>query len=308
MNNPVAKLVVALVVLLGAAWFGVSKYNAKSEQYEHELGLERVRKEFLERAPFARLMAEPARYEDERRSLWKWYFDELTAHYNKFPDQKNYERFLDELIAKKQQRKLKEQEYKLYEERYELVKDYWDTMEAGKYMPVYTGLENGLRFDVYEIKPVPDPREPRARLLFTLLGAQRKWNIEQSSGGGRIMKMSVNASFRELVFKGLDAEDKPVREMRASGDPFKIDYPERFIEEFPPGIVLGYYELPKIPSVVAKAEITFEIATRSVISGEEAVGKFVWKLDPVPSELKMPAGMVWEGAEEQIRQDEEPAE
>ncbi|HCF58851.1 MAG TPA: hypothetical protein DFS52_12780 [Myxococcales bacterium] len=304
MNNPVIKLVIVLAVLLGAAGFGVSKYQSKTSEYDHKLGLERIRKEFLERAPFARLMPGQERYQEEQRALWKWYFDELTGHYNKYPGLKNYERFLDELIERKTKRKIKEQEFAQYEERYELVKSYWDTMQAGKYLPVFTGLDNGLRFDIYEMRPIPDAREPRVRLQFTLLGTQRKWNVESSSGGGRIMKMNVNASFHELVFKGFDAEGKPAREMRASGDPFKLDYPERFIDEFPPGVVIGYYELPRVPSVVTKAELSFEIATRSVISGEEIVGRFTWKLDPVPEELKLPPGMAWEGAEEQILKEE----
>jgi hypothetical protein len=301
MKNPILKLAIVLVLLLGGIWLGVSSFRSKTDGFDSKLGLESIRQEFLERAPFARLLPEQARYEDEQRALWKWYFNALNEHYNKFPGQKNYERYVDDLLARKRAGKIKEQEMAQREERYELVKGYWKTMEEGKYMPVFSGLDNGLRFDIYEVKPIPDAREPRIRMAFTLLGAQRKWN-EDTSSGARIKKMSVNASFRELVFKGLDESDKVLTEMRASGDPFKIDYPETYIDEFPPGIVIGYYELPKIPSDVQKAELSFEISTRSVISGEEVTGKFVWKL-PVPAEWKLPPGTAWEGAQEQVREE-----
>jgi hypothetical protein len=300
MNHPVVKLVVVLAVLLGGGFYAMRKVNTTKEEAEHKLGLERIRKEYLERAPMARLMAEPARYEDEQRAVWKWYFNELTDHYNRFPDRKNYERFLDELIEKKTKKKVKEQEFAQYEERYKLVKEYWELMEGGKYMPIFTALDKGLRFDVYEIRPIPDPREPRVRLYFTIHGVQRKWNEEQT-GAARIRKLTVNANYGDVQFKGVDEAGKPSVEFKASCEPFSVDNPERFIEEFPPGLVLGYYELPKIPALVAKAELAFEIGTRSVISGEEVMGKFVWNLAPLPSEWRLPASAGWDGAQEQVR-------
>ena len=120
------------------------------------------------------------------------------------------------------------------------------------------------------------------------------------------MRLTVNANFREMVFSGQDPDGKPIREMRASGEPYKIENPERFIEEFPPGIVFGYYDLPKIPAEVATAELTFDIATRSVLTGEEVAAKFVWK-QPVPAEWKLPAGAGWEGAQEQVREEPKDA-
>jgi hypothetical protein len=95
--------------------------------------------------------------------------------------------------------------------------------------------------------------------------------------------------------------------MRATGEPFKIDNPERFIEEFPPDIVFGYYDLPKIPADVATAELTFDIGTRSVLTGEEIATKFVWKQQPAPAEWKLPAGAAWEGAQEQVREQPQDA-
>lgn len=306
MNNPIVKLGIVLALLLGGGWFGLSSWRTKEAEFKHQLDLERIRKEYLERAPVALRMKDAAKYQFEQAAIFKWYFNELTEHYNRYPAFKNYERFIDDLDERKRAKKVKEADYAQYEERYKLTRALWELARTGRYDPVYTATDSGLRFDVYEVQTLAGTAEPTLRLSYVLWGAQRKWT-EDTSSGGRVRRLNVSASFHELVFNGLDADGKPIREMRASGDPFKIDHPERFIEEFPPGVVFGYYDLPKIPAEVVSAELSFEISTRSVLSGEELLAKFVWKQQPVPAEWKLPAGAGWEGAQEQVREDPEAA-
>ncbi|MBI5548048.1 MAG: hypothetical protein HY901_29560 [Deltaproteobacteria bacterium] len=305
MNNPIVKLAIVVVVVLGGSWFGLSSWKKKSADYEHRLDLDRIRKEYIERAPLARLIPEPDKLRFEQAALLKWYFNELNEHYNKFQGLKNYERFGDDLEARKRAKKIKEGEFAQYQERYQATHDLWELMRTNKYDPVFIGTDRGLRFDIYEVKTTPDPKEPKLRLAFALYGAQRKWSID-STAGARIMKLNVNANFHELVVSGLDADGKEIRKMSASGDPNKIENPERFVEEFPPGVVFGFYEIPKIPAEVVTIEMTFEIGTRSVITGEEIPAKFVWK-QALPAEWKLPAGAGWEGAQEQVREEVEPA-
>jgi hypothetical protein len=304
MNNPLIKLGLIVVVLIGGSWFGISAYRHKTTDYEHRLDLERIRQEFLERAPLARLMESPEKYRYEEAQLLKWYFNELNDHYNRFQGLKDYDRFLVDLDERKKTHKIKEGEYASYAERFKATKELFERLRTGKYDPVFTAGDKGLRFDIYEVQPSPDPKEPKLRLSYALWGAQRKWAVD-STAGLKVTHLNVSARFHEMVFSGLDADGKEIRKMSASGDPYKIDHPERFIDEFPPGLVFGYFEIPKIPSEVVTAELTYTLSTRSVFSGEEVEGKFVWK-QPLPSEWKLPPGAGWEGAQEQVREDPEP--
>lgn len=306
MNNSIAKLGIVLVALIGVGGYVMHSFRSKNVEAEHRLDLERIRREYLEREPLARLIPDPERYRIERQQLTKWYFNELTDHYNRFPAFKGYDRFMADLEERKRSRKVRDQEYTQYAERFKVTKALWERFKSGKYDPAFTAQQNGLRFDVYDVQAVLDPKEPKLRFSFALYGAQRKWSMDSTSGA-KVMRLNVNAAFHELVFSGLDANGKSIREMRASGDPFKVDNGERFIEEFPPGTVFGSYDLPKIPAEVVNAELTFDISTRSVLTGEEMGGKFVWKL-PVPADWKLPQGASWEGAQEQVReQPEAPA-
>ncbi len=305
MNNPLIKLLVVALVVAGGAGFGYSRMKAAELESKHQIELEKLRREFVDREAFARSIADSTKYADEQRALFKWYFAELTSHYNRYPKYKNYDRFLDDLKARHKSKKVKDGEFGQWEERFKLTRDFFDKVGAGKYEPRFTAVDKGLRFDIYDIQSVPDPKEPKVRLSFALYGAQRKWS-EDTSSGSKVSKLTVNANFRDMVFKGLDGQDKEVLQLTASGDPFKIDNPERLVEEFPPHVVLGYYEVPKIPSQAAKVEITFGISTRSVLSGEEAAGEFVWKM-PTPDDFKLPAGAAWEGAQEKEREAPEEA-
>lgn len=311
MNNPIVKLLIVVALVLGGGFYGRKMYLANQSENAHKMDLERIRKEYLERSPLARDMADPTKYREEMKSLWKWYFGELTDHYNKWGSFKNYERFLDDIDSKKKNKKIKDQEYAQYEERYKMAKGFWDMMKEGRYDPIWTASDKGLRFDIYKIEPVADAKEPKFRLWVALQGAQRKWNVDQAAGGPKVYKMNVNATFANLVIQGFDEKDKQLIELPVTGEPFKIDHPERWIEEFPPGIVFGYYDLPlfpaelerdKKPVPLAKLEFAFNVNTRSVVSGEEVAAAFTWKTPPLPS-LKLAPGQKWEGATEEVRED-----
>ncbi|HZN93537.1 MAG TPA: hypothetical protein VFB81_12575, partial [Myxococcales bacterium] len=76
----------------------------------------------------------------------------------------------------------------------------------------------------------------------------------------------------------------------------KVDWPERYIAEFPPQMILGHYDLDLLPAEVKNMEITFKVSSRASTGGE-AVANFVWKLE-TPGEWKLKPGEKWEGASE----------
>jgi hypothetical protein len=295
--KPAVKVgIAAVLVFVGGLW-AYSAHRRSVTEYEHQLDLDRIRKEFLQREPFAQLMADPAKYEEEQRAIFKWYVGELTEHYKHYPAFKNYQRFMDDLLARRKAKRVGVKDFAGYEERYQIIHPLWEMIRTGKYDPIFSGVDQGLRLDIYEVETMT-AKEPKIRFKFVLWGPQRRWSTDSSSGG-RVTRLFVNASFPSTGFKFTHEDQKTVNEIRATGDPFKIDNPERFVDEFPPGAVVGYYEIPKVPAPVASAEMTFEITTRSVVSGEEATAKTVWKT-PVPTEWKLSPGMSWEGAREEL--------
>ncbi len=287
------------VILLAALGFvAYTQIEAAKDEGARQQSIDQVRREYLERATLALTMVDPGRYEEERRALFKWYLNALTTHYNKYPEHLDYARFEKELS------RMGGDKAAPYEKRYQIIKSFWEMISAGKYIPVFTAHDQGLRFDIYRMETTTLDGEPAVRLHFALYGVQRQWTEEQSNSG-RLLRMRVNARYEEFRVDGRDEAGKPKLEMSlGSGEPFNINHPERFIEEFPPAMVVGYYEIPRIPEVAA-LEMNFQIGTRSVVSGQEVLGNFVWKMAEMPDELKLPAGREWKDAERRIIESDE---
>jgi hypothetical protein len=115
--------------------------------------------------------------------------------------------------------------------------------------------------------------------------------------------VTCNANFR-ANWKLFDEKGKLVAEMPVDGGPdSRVDWPERYIRMFPPMVVLGQYDIPKLPAEVKNAEITFSISARSPTGGDVSTN-FVWKLD-VPPSWKLPAGEAWKGATDSVRPQDE---
>jgi hypothetical protein len=106
------------------------------------------------------------------------------------------------------------------------------------------------------------------------------------------------------MWKLTDAKGKLIGEMRGGDPSGKIDFPELYIAEFPPQMVLGHYDMDLVPNAVGKMEITFKVSSRAA-SGGTADATYLWKLDSIPSDWKLGAGMKWEGATEEERSEEE---
>lgn len=294
-------ILIAIAVILLAVVGGVSYSqltNAKKEGARQQ-DFDQIRREYLERSSLALTMVDSGRYEEERRALFKWYFNALTSHYNKYPENLDYARFEKELKGKRAA------DAAPYEKRYQLVKTFWEMSAAGKYIPVFTAFDQGIRFDIYRLETTTLDGEPSVKLHFALYGIQRQWTEDQANGN-RVLRMRVNTRFEEFKVDGRDEAGKPRLEMSlGSGEPFNVNHPERFIEEFPPAMIIGYYEIPRIPQV-ASLEMTFQIGTRSVVSGQEVQGNFVWKMEEMPSELRLPVGQEWKNAEKRIIENADP--
>lgn len=255
--------------------------------------MEKLRKEYLERATFAMGVKDAGLYGEERRALFKWYKNRLTEHENKFPGSVNIERFEAEL------KKKNGREAELYEKRYELVKAFWALVSSGKYIPEFTAQDQGLRLDIYRLEPVTVAGSSMVRMHFALYGVQRQW-LDEQKNGMHIWRMRTNMRFEQFRVDGYDASGKQKFEMSTgSGEPFNVNYPERFVAEFPPAMVIGYYEIPQIPAADSVV-LTFNIGTRSVVSGQEILATFKWSLKELPRELTMPNGQTWKDAEVRV--------
>jgi hypothetical protein len=286
-----------IIVIIGgiliAAVMTYRTSSAKALEAQREADFTRLQKDYLERVGWIRTNPDPASYGQEINSFFKTYFEQVSSHQNRYRLSKEFDAYLDELESRggKDERA---QDKKAF---YDYTRKVFDQMREGRYKPVWSATDKGMRLDVLSSDVVMVMNKPQVRLQLVLWGAQREERLD-----GKMKKMVTSASFK-TQWKLTDEKGKLVGEMNGDDPSMKVDFPERFIAEFPPQMVLGHYELDLVPASVARMDVTFQVATRG-LTGSSVMANYVWKLD-VPAEWKLAPGEKWDGAMESERPEEE---
>ncbi|HYH97558.1 MAG TPA: hypothetical protein VD972_16415 [Hyalangium sp.] len=287
-------LVVVAGVFAGSIMF-YRRLSAQTLEAQREADVARIQKDYLERVGWMRTNPDETTYREELSPFFKTYFEQVDAHLTKFKGNKEF----DSYIAEVERRAEGGKDDKIAERKaaYEYTRKVFDALRKGKYSPVWTATDKGMRLDVISSDVVMVQGQPQVRFLLALWGPQRELKDD-----GKVKKMVTSASF-EAAWKLTDAKGKLFGEMRGADPANKIDFPERYIAEFPPQMLLGHYDMDLVPTEVAKMEISFKVSSRAA-SGGTADANYLWKLD-VPTDWKLGAGMKWEGATEEERSEEE---
>lgn len=288
-------LVLIAGVLVASVMF-YRRLSAQAREAEREAEFAQIQKNYLERVGWMRTNPDDKGYREEVGPFFKGYFEQITAHQNRFGGNKEFDAYLQELERKAESGKDERAgDRKAY---YEYTRKVFDSFRNGRYQPVWTATDKGMRLDVVSSDVVMVLGQPQVRLQLALWGAQRELKED-----GKVKKMVTSAAF-DTSWKLTDAKGKLIGEMKGTDPAMKVDFPERYIAEFPPQMVLGHYDMDLVPSEVSKMDITFRVSSRAA-SGGTATATYVWKVDSVPSDWKLGAGMKWEGATEETRPEEE---
>lgn len=288
-----------LVVVAGvfvASGIFYKRLSAQTVEAQNEADMARIQKDYLERVGWMRTNPDEASYKEEVGPFFKAYFEQVDAHLDKFKGNKEFDSYINEVEKKAEGGK--DDQLAARKATYEYTRKVFDAFRKAKYQPVWTATDKGMRLDVVSSDVVMVKGQPQVRFQLALWGAQRELKED-----GKLKKMVTSATF-EAAWKLTDAKGKLLGEMHGADPSNKIDYPERYIAEFPPQMVLGHYDMDLVPNDVAKMEISFKVNSRSA-SGGTASAAYLWKLDSVPSEWKLGAGQKWEGATEEERPEDE---
>jgi len=286
-----------VIVVVGVLVVGIATYQkleARSTDAEATASAGRIRADYLERVGWIRANPDEKAYKEEVGTFLRKYFQDVNEHVNRFQLSKDFDAYLvelDERMAKK-----RDSDKDLPEKRaaFAQTKKMFDLMKSGGYSPLWSAADKGLRLDILSGEVVTEGGKPTIQLPFVLWGAQR----ELKDDGRGHKRMFTSANF-DVTWKLLDEQGKHVGDLKIEGANGLIDNPERYIDLFPPQMVLGTFPMELLPAEAAKLEWTFIVRSRAP-SGGEAVANFQWKMD-TPAEWKLKAGEKWEGAQEDFR-------
>ena len=292
---PFIKTIVVAALFGLAAFFGIKKYTALREESRQERDALRLKLEFVERSSWLRNVPTADAYEQGVASTFKWYFTEVDEFVRRYRLNANFDDYLSELKATSKG----EGDPRLA--AYKLTRTYFDLFRSKRYTPMWTGTSNGIRFDIVSGEVEQVNGEKKIHLPIVLWGFPRTESVNEMG----VRRISSNAQFTGK-WRLLDAKGEQLGEIPISGGPTgRIEWPERFIAQFPPGMLLGYYDVDLLPAEVAKIEMTMSF-TGSAPSGGDVFTQYQWNLD-TPMAWKLPAGQQWNNAETRPREATAPA-
>lgn len=289
----VVALPAGLLIFGGAAIF--SSFRARGEASAAQLERAQLKREFVERAAVGRAVA-PERideWRDEAAALFRWYLGELASIRNRHPTVPPAPSGALS-AAEERKGKLSAQERASYEEWQKLAEGRFALVKEARYAPLFTATAEGMRLDLLATETGPHPAGggPGLRIDFALWGAPRRVEKEKQ-GDVTTTKVLLPIVFRQIAFRMYDETGKLYGEMNGPGEPFqKLSDPERWMEDFPPGVVFGSWWVDLLPREAVNVEMDLEVSLRGA-SGNERAGTFKFKL-PVREEWRLAPGTAYD--------------
>ncbi len=250
----------------------------------------RLKRDFSERAGGVRGIApeQLPQWQAEVAALSRWYFEELSAIKNRFPGEAPRKTGV-QAAEEEKKGKLKDQEREALADFQGYAEGRLAVLREAKYAPIASSLADGLRLDVLSVTPGAAPGAgPGLRIDFALWGAPRYVERERS-GDKTVTRNVIPVSFKRLAIRFADPGGKPYGEMIGGGEPYqKLSDPERFVDEFPPGVLFGTFWVELFPREAATAEVALDLDVRAP-SGAVRPAALQVKL-PVPERWKLAPG------------------
>lgn len=294
-------IIIALVGVTAAIIFASRTYETMKVDSARDLNAARIRADYLERAAWLRNVPDQKAYISENQTFLAWYFKEVTAHLNKYGGNREFDDYLKELDTRSAKYS-KEDDGKKDDEKkvvYAYTRKVFDQFRKGDYAPYWTATSQGIRLDIVSADTERIGGEEKIHLPVVVWGLPREERVDDR--GTR--RVSVNAAFR-FNWKLFDEKGKLIAEIPGEGGPdSRVDWPDRFVKFFPPQVVIGHYDIDRLPAETKTAEIEWTITSRTPTGGDLAA-TFSWKGE-VPAAWKMAAGEVWKGAQDSIRPEDE---
>ncbi len=284
--NPVVRVTVPLVAAAAIAVVLFNSWRSSSESLEARIERAQLKREFLERASLSRQIPvdRSKEWSEEARALLRWYFDEVAASRNRHPRAAARGNEPARPAKGKGDEAARAQWQSYADERLAMLRD-------GKYEPRWSLSDRGLRLDILAIQPDKNPAggERAIRIDFALWGAPRRLEKDTVPGTVRTTTRAVvPLTFPQIAFQFLDDKGKVYGEMNGPGEPYmKLADPERFAEEFPPGILFGTWYVDAFPRQATKAVFTLSVDGRGQ-SGADV---------PASYKLELPVAEAWKIAE-----------
>lgn len=281
------------LAVLGAVTL-VNAMRSRAEAADARLERARLKRDFTERAQVAKAVPadRPAEWQAEVGALSRWYFEELQGIKNRHPGEPARPTGV-QAAEEEQQGKLKPEQREQLQDFQKYAESRLALLRDGSYPVVASAAAEGLRLDLVAVETGKSPEgAPGLRVDFALWGAPRYVERERQKDK-TVARNVVPVAFKQIAFGFLDPAGKLYGEMSGAGEPYqKLADPERFVDDFPPGVLFGTWWVEPFPREAATVKFDLAADVRAP-SGAVRPAAFSVTM-PVPEAWKLPPGATFE--------------
>ncbi len=279
---------IVTVGVLAAALVTYQRVSATTSAVQRSLDMEKLKRGYLERVGWMREGSDAQKFQSDVKLFLASYFADVDALVKKHALNPKFD---DYLRAREQsaEKAAPVADPAVGRAAFDRVSQTFQAMKEGRYTPLLTATDQGLRLDVVS----GDLRsEAGGQVVFPIVlwGAQTEIHEDRAS---RTQKAVALVSM-DATWKLFDAAGKLKGEIHVGNPSLRIDYPERFIPLFPPQMVLGEYRIDRVPAEAETMEMAVDVTARASW-GSVRKSSFSWKV-PVKREWKLAPGEAWQGA------------
>ncbi len=292
------KSAIAWVVLVGlaagAGAYGMQVYRRAEDAATYEQRLASLKQDFLRKSTGLQLV-DDEQYPREVGVALARYTRELEQLGRDFPALFDVERKRAEVAAKVEAGTMDEIQKAQRDERIDFTLALFNTMRSGQYRPLYSAVDNTFRFDIFDMRPAKIAGQNRIQLSFVHWGAfgEVSYSLIEGKFGGNAPKSGAPIAIPKLVGEGQPPS-------------LQIE-PERWVEEFIPGVQIGYYDFPLMPPTATDITLRFSFDIRTV-GGSNVPVNLTFPPIPIPDAWKVGNEEQWAAQEQYATEDELRAE
>ncbi|MEW5849685.1 MAG: hypothetical protein AB2A00_12780 [Myxococcota bacterium] len=294
--------VLAFLVGVGAVLAGLIFFFGSMDSQIKRLKFENERYALKQR--FAAKIPHLQSVEDEKaafdlQTAVKEYAKSLAELYKKYPEFRDPDSILKRWEKDYQDKKVDEGKIRGARERVTLVKGLWEKFLTDNYKPVMTSADKSLRVDIYNVEKKAVDGQDKLIVHVAYIGG----TPDKSMGFGGIemqIPLADDDATAKKRAKGELKDNKQERKATVSGggEPNTLILePEKWVEDFPPGIVIGYYDFPLFPAEAKSMELTMDFEFKNPGGGRVA-NAVKFKPMELKPEWKLPEGSSFEADEQ----------
>lgn len=289
--------ILGLAVVGGGAAYAFVSHTQQAKQATYDAELAKIKRAFLAQSS-SLVFLDEASYQKEIGPHLSKYFRELSKLQRQYPEFYDVERERkagEERLAMGQ---MTESQKIQRDERIDITLDLFNRMMSGQFRPIYTRVDKNFRFDIYDISPARVGGEQKVKFSFVHWAP---FPPEHKPNQGPVTYRSITGNIKAEQEAGKPAE---VHKFEGESQPPSLQInPERWVAEFPPGMEIGYYDLPQFPREAQFVELAFEFDIRTV-GGSDLPVSIAFPEVPVAEAWKVAEGQKWE-AQERFATDDE---